>query len=71
MIIPPKLKPGSHIRVVAPSLSLSIVSKENIEIAESRLKEMGFTVSYGENVFENNTCNSSSIDSRISDILMC
>lgn len=42
----PKLKVGDEIRILSPSRSLSIVSEENRLIAQQRLEELGFKVSF-------------------------
>ncbi|KIL24206.1 Muramoyltetrapeptide carboxypeptidase [Bacillus safensis] len=44
MHTPSPLKKGSHIRVIAPSRSASILSKEGIAQAKKRLESLGFTV---------------------------
>ncbi len=44
-IVPEKLKPGSHVRVIAPSRSLGIISEDCRRIARARFAEMGLTVS--------------------------
>lgn len=49
-IIPNKLNIGDEIRVIAPSRSMKILSKEVIEIAKSRLEQIGFKVTFGKNV---------------------
>jgi len=68
IIKPNKLNKHSHIRVIAPSRSLSIVSKENVEYAQKRLNDYGFTVSFGKHVFESDRFRSSSIQSRVEDL---
>lgn len=35
------LKPGDHIRVIAPSLSMTILSEETIKNAMERFQQMG------------------------------
>ncbi len=67
-MIPPKLKRGDEIRVVAPGLSLSIISKEQREIAEKNFSELGLKLSFGKHAEEIDSFSSSSIESRISDI---
>ena len=62
------LKRGSHIRVIAPSLSMGILSKEIIAESLNRFADMGFTVSFGKNAFEIDEFDSSSVDSRIKDL---
>lgn len=49
-IVPEKLKPGSHVRVIAPSRSLGIISEDCRRIARARFAEMRLTVSFGKNV---------------------
>ncbi len=68
IIVPKKLSKGSHIRVIAPSRSLSLLSKEVIDIAKKRFEENGFRLSFGKNVYESDEFNSSSIKSRVEDI---
>jgi muramoyltetrapeptide carboxypeptidase LdcA involved in peptidoglycan recycling len=65
---PEKLKSGDEIRVIAPSRSLSIVSKECREIANNRFVEMGLKLSFGKHVEEIDNFNSSSIEQRIEDL---
>ena len=67
-IYPKKLKKGSHIRVIAPSCSMGIISQTNREIANKRLTDLGFKISFGKNVEEIDEFNSSSIKSRIEDL---
>ncbi|MEI6462245.1 MAG: S66 peptidase family protein [bacterium] len=64
-----KLLPGSHIRIVSPSSSLGIISKEAIDIASERLKSLGFELSFGKHVKECDEYNSSSIESRVEDFM--
>lgn len=68
VVLPNKLKPGSEIRVIAPSRSLSIISKDNIEAARLRLEKLELKVTFGKNVFERDVFNSSSLKSRLSDL---
>ena len=68
MIIPKKLKKGSHIRVIAPSRSLGIIGQDCRKIAIEHLAEMGLSVSFGKNVEENNKFCSSSVQSRLDDL---
>ncbi|MEX1014254.1 MAG: S66 peptidase family protein [Candidatus Paceibacterota bacterium] len=65
---PPKLKKEDEIRVVAPSCSLSIIADNVKEIANQRLGDLGFKVTFGKDVSEIDEFRSSSIKSRISDI---
>jgi len=67
-IIPPKLNKGDKIRVIAPSFSFSIISKENRRIAKKRLNDLGLKVTFGKNIEKTDLFNSSSIASRITDL---
>ena len=69
-IIPEKLKIGDEIRVIAPSRSANILSKEIINIATKRLEKLGFKVSFGKNIYsefdKNYACGS--IKERVEDL---
>ena len=67
-IFPAHLKKGDEIRVIAPSRTLAIIAPSGIALAKKRLMEMGFSVSFGKNVYERDKFDSSSIESRIEDI---
>ena len=67
-IIPPKLKHGDMVRVVAPADSMNSMTKNDIELVEERLKSVGIKVSYGRHIREKNDFNSASIKSRIEDL---
>lgn len=62
------LKNGAHIRVIAPSLSMAIISKETINYALDVFHKLGFKVSFGKYVNEIDQFKSSSIESRIEDL---
>lgn len=68
MHTPPPLKKDSHLRVIAPSRSASILSEEGIAQAKKRLEMLGFTVSFGQHAFECDLHSSSSIEHRLSDL---
>ena len=67
-IFPEKLKKGDKVMVVAPSNSISIISKETRNIANERFKQIGLEVVFSEHVEEIDNFDSSSIKSRISDL---
>ena len=67
-IIPAKLRRGSHIRVIAPSRSMKIISEDCRQIAKERLAELGITVSYGKHVDEIDEVVSSPVASRLEDL---
>lgn len=63
-----KIAPGDTVSVVAPSLSLGIISADVRIIANERLNNLGLKVKFGANVEEVNTHLSSSIQSRVEDL---
>jgi len=67
-IIPRKLQPGSHLRVIAPSRSLAIISQDVRAAAERTLGEMGLTLSFGRHTEESDAFASSSSTSRLDDL---
>src|SRR3989344_1696037 len=68
IIYPEKLKSGDKIMVVAPSDSLSLISKETKIIADERFADMGLQLSFAKNVEELDEFDSSSIQSRVNDL---
>ncbi|MCH5586365.1 LD-carboxypeptidase [Shimazuella sp. AN120528] len=68
MLIPKKIQAGDHIRVVSPSKSFSILSKETVDIALQRLSKLGFTVSISQHASVMDDFGSSSIEERIEDL---
>ncbi len=68
MIIPPKLKSGDEIRIVAPARSLTFLSQEIIDLAKKRLEQEGFVVSFSQNCREKDLFNSSAVQSRVDDL---
>ena len=68
MIYPKKLKPGSHVRIIAPSRSFKIIANDTRDIAKERFAKMGISVSYSKHCDEIDDFVSSSISSRIEDL---
>src|SRR3989344_747224 len=68
MNIPTKLKKGSHIRIIAPSRSMSMLGAESKQEAIKKLEDFCFKLSYAKHVDETDEFISSSVESRISDI---
>jgi len=68
IIIPPKLKPGDEIRVIAPARSLALISEANRQIANDNLAKLGLKVSFGQHVLEQDESMSSSLESRLQDL---
>lgn len=62
------LKEGDEVRVIAPSSSLGIISKEVQEIANERFVDLGLRLTFGEHVSELDDFGSSSIESRLEDL---
>lgn len=69
-MLPPKLKPGDGVRVIAParSLAMSWITEELKETAIQRFKELGLNLSFGKHVNEMDEFDSSSIQSRVADL---
>ena len=68
LLIPPKLKFGDEVRVIAPSRSLGIISKETRAIADKRFAEMGLDLTFSRHAEEMDAFASSSIASRLDDL---
>lgn len=62
------LKVGDEVRIIAPALSLKIISDENIQHAIKTIEALGLKVTFGKNVNEIDMMGSSSIASRIEDL---
>ena len=67
-IYPEKFRKGDTIRIIAPSRSLNVISKDNQKIAIENLEAFGLKVEFGKNVPEEDDFRSSSIESRIEDL---
>lgn len=67
-MIPKKPAAGDEIRVIAPARSLSLINEYVRQVAAIALEEMGFKVTFGRHVLENDEFMSSSIYSRIEDL---
>jgi muramoyltetrapeptide carboxypeptidase len=63
-----KLQSGDIVRIVAPSFSLGLISKEVRVIADERFAELGLKVQFGKNVEEIDGHLSSSVMSRVNDL---
>jgi len=63
-----KLKKGDEIRIISPSASIERVGgfEDNL-IAKKRLENLGFRVTFGKHILENDEFYSSSVSSRVSD----
>lgn len=68
-MIPPKLKAGDHVRVIAPSHSFApSFTEEHKAQAEEGLAKLGLTVSYGKHVHELNDFKTTTIENRLEDL---
>ena len=65
---PPKLQPGDEVRVIAPSKSMGIISPENQKLALKSLEDLGLRVTFGKHVDEQDLMDSSSVQSRVTDL---
>ena len=69
----PRLYPGDHVRVIAPSCSLSTVEQdqpgqENTRLAVRALEGLGLTVSFGQHVREEAHFGTASVAARLADL---
>ncbi|WP_202912056.1 S66 family peptidase [Nesterenkonia muleiensis] len=68
-VIPPRLRAGDEVRVVAPSRSRSLIMEhDNTQWINDRFHAMGLTLSFGTHVDEDDEFRSSSIASRVDDL---
>lgn len=67
-VLPPKLRPGDEVRVIAPSRSLSCIPDDQHATSESRLASLGLRVTYGARVRERDEFHSSPVASRVADL---
>jgi muramoyltetrapeptide carboxypeptidase len=67
-LIPPKLHPGSSVRVIAPSWSLAMIGADPRAEADRKLAALGLKVSFGEHVEECDDLASSSVAARLADL---
>jgi muramoyltetrapeptide carboxypeptidase LdcA involved in peptidoglycan recycling len=68
-VIPPRLKPGSHIRVVAPARSLAMIGTDTRGVADRRLGSIGLKTSFGQHVEGCDDFVSSPVSERVADLL--
>jgi muramoyltetrapeptide carboxypeptidase LdcA involved in peptidoglycan recycling len=67
-MIPSRLRPGAHIRVVAPARSLAMISPDTRAVADRRLASIGLKVSFGQHVESCDDLLSSSVAERVADL---
>ncbi len=68
MIIPPKIKQGDEIRIIAPARSLSLLSEDLVKLAKENFEKQGFKITFSKNCKEQDMFNSSSVKSRVEDL---
>lgn len=68
MLIPPKLKTGDEIRVIAPSRSMKPIKKVYINRAVKFFTDKGFKVTFGKHIMPYDKFKSSPIKPRIEDL---
>jgi len=67
-IYPEKLNKGDEVRIITPSVSMSIIVEDTKNIANQRFADLGLKLTFGKNINETDEFNSSSIRSRIKDL---
>jgi muramoyltetrapeptide carboxypeptidase len=68
LVTPAPLKSGDTLRIIAPSQSLSLLSRAVQDTARQRLESLGFSVTFGEHVGESDDFESTTIESRAADL---
>jgi len=70
-IIPPLLKAGDEVRIVAPSRGIKIIGTDSRDLAAKRFSEMGLKVSFGRYTTDDNwdLMGTSPAEQRVSDIM--
>ncbi len=67
-ILPPRLKKGAHIRVIAPARSIAVIGEEQAQKTKARLEALGYQVSFSKHSHENFAFNSGQVDGRVEDL---
>ena len=67
-LIPPRLRPDSHLRMVAPARSLAMIGDDTRSVADRRLDSIGLKVSFGQHVETSDDFVSSSVAERVDDL---
>lgn len=66
--VPPKLRPGDHLRVIAPSSALASIEPVHRELIDARFAELGLSCSLGARTGECGPLGSAPIASRVYDL---
>jgi muramoyltetrapeptide carboxypeptidase len=67
-IIPPRLKKGDEVRIIATSISMKIVKKQDVKYAVAVLESLGLVVTFGKHVNICDDFESSPVDKRLEDL---
>ncbi|MFC8801142.1 S66 peptidase family protein [Promicromonospora sp. NPDC057138] len=68
-IVPPKLRHGDTVRVIAPARSRTMIMEhDNTKWIDERFAAMGLTLTFGEHVDEDDQFRSGSIEHRVADL---
>ena len=68
-VVPPKLRPGDTVRVVAPARSRAMIMEhDNTRWIDERFAAMGLTLTFGEHVDDDDQFRSGSIEHRVADL---
>ncbi|WP_020016436.1 S66 family peptidase [Promicromonospora sukumoe] len=68
-IVPPKLRPGDTVRVIAPARSRAMIMEhDNTRWINERFAAMGLTLTFGEHVDEDDQFRSGSVEHRVADL---
>jgi muramoyltetrapeptide carboxypeptidase len=67
-VVPPKLRPGSSVRVIAPSRSLAVIRPGVRAEAGRKLAALGLELSFGEHVADADDFGSSTVAARLADL---
>lgn len=68
-VIPPKLRRGDTVRVIAPARSRAMIMEhDNTRWIDERFAAMGLTLTFGEHVDEDDQFRSASIEHRVADL---
>ncbi|HVC58086.1 MAG TPA: S66 peptidase family protein [Candidatus Acidoferrales bacterium] len=67
-MIPPKLKKGDEIRIVAPATSMDVLSEETKRQAVGVLESLGYKITFGKRIYGNDGFDSTPIADRVADL---
>ncbi len=68
LVVPPRVRPGDQVRVVAPSLSRAVVDRALWPLIRQRLGSMGLRVTFGRHVDADDGSGSGAVAGRVADL---